>query len=214
MKRIFIILVSSMLLLSSCSYTEAPIEIIVPTVNIVSTTTTMTTITDITTVATTTATPIVTTEVICDDVATEVPILDNCLYIRDEVIHLSLTDACQQAVDDYDVVYPTGFVCKENTDEEYVAHDIYPNTVLFGHSYKSFAILNSLCVGETLKLTVNSSQTYEIQRSEEAYLNDLNTSVIFYSDDTDVLYHDYGYKALILLTCSENGRWVIVAEPI
>lgn len=29
-----------------------------------------------------------------------------------------------------------------------------------------------------------------------------------------MLFNDYGYEALILITCYGNDRWVIVAKPI
>ena len=239
--KLSLITICLLLSLTGCTYVEAPIENNIPLSNTVetistdivtsslqttstiqkSTTTTsfvtstiVETTINITTEAMIIDDPIVITDVVCDEIVPEHHILEDCLYIRDSVIHLTFANLCQQAVDDYDVIYPTGVVCYEGTDDEYIDEAVYPNTALFGHSYKSFSILNSLCVGETFDLYTNEHKIYEIQRSEEAYVNDANTKIFFYSDNTDVLFSEYDYEALILVTCSDNGRWVILAKPI
>lgn len=178
--------------------------------------------TTITSTTTTVTQLIITTKTITEPVVTikEIPTkfeLYDALLIRDRVIPLTFAEMRQSIIDNCEVLYPTGYVFNVNTDHEYIEEpkNVYPNTILFGHNYKSFSILNSLTVGETFDIDVHGQRTtYEIQRSEDAYLNDAWTKVYFYSDDLDILNTDYGYDALILFTCSNRGRWIIVAKPI
>lgn len=185
------------------------------------TTTSITTqITIIGTVTTLSTEPITTTEIITEpiitDVTTEIDLYD-ALLIRDKVIPLTFDVVRQSIIDNCDVLYPTGYVFNANTENEYIEppENVYQNTVLFGHNYKSFSVLSSLTVGETFDIDVHGQQTtYEIQRSEDTYLNAECTNAYFYSDNLDVLFVDYGYPALIMITCSDRGRWIVVAKPI
>lgn len=175
-----------------------------------------------TTLSTTTLStePITTTEIITEpiitDVTTEIDLYD-ALLIRGRVIPLTFNVVKQSIIDNCDVLYPTGYVFNSNTENEYIEppENVYRNTVLFGHNYKSFSVLSSLTVGETFNIDVHGQQTtYEIQRSEDTYLNAECTNAYFYSDNLDVLFVDYGYPALIMITCSDRGRWIVVAKPI
>lgn len=173
--------------------------------------------------STTTTTTTTTSEIIEDIIVTDIPsfkpivIPDNALYIRNNIICFTYADAIQENVDMYDVVYATGYLTDEGTEFERIerAENLYPYTILFGHNYKSFSILPYLYVGELFYMNVNGEQiTYEIQRSESGYdSNDLST-IYSYNDNIDMLRTDYGYDALILVTCYGDNRWVIVAKPV
>lgn len=194
----------------SCTVTTRP-----PIISATSTVTTITTfnmpntITSSSTISETTITDII------DVLPTTIP--DNTLCINNLVIYLTYADATQFNIDNYDVVYSTGYVIDENTEFEHIepAENVYPYTMLFGHDYKSFSILPNLIPGELFNMNVQgSSATYEIQRSERGYNSDDGTTIYSYSDNIDMLFNDYGYEALILITCYGKDRWVIVAKPI
>lgn len=186
--------------------------------SVISTTPTVTTITTFNTPNTITLNSTISETTITDIInvlPTTVP--DNTLCINNLVIYLTYADATQFNIDHYDVVYSTGYVIDENTEFEHIepAENVYPYTMLFGHDYKSFSILPNLIPGELFYMNVQgSSVTYEIQRSECGYDSDDGTTIYSYSDNIDMLFNDYGYEALILITCHEEDRWVIVAKPI
>lgn len=216
--------------LCSCSsiksvkeHTQTTSEYVTTTITKTTTKTTTSITTQITiigTVTTLSTEPITTTEIITEpiitDATTEIDLYD-ALLIRDKVIPLTFDVVRQSIIDNCDVLYPTGYVFNINTENEYIEspENVYRNTVLFGHNYKSFSVLSSLTVGETFDIDVHGQQTtYEIQRSEDTYLNAECTNAYFYSDNLDVLFVDYGYPALIMITCSDRGRWIVVAKPI
>lgn len=194
----------------SCTVTtHPPIISTTPTVTTITTFNIPNTITSISTISETTITDII------DVLPTTIP--DNTLCINNLVIYLTYADATQFNIDNYDVVYSTGYVIDENTEFEHIesAENVYPYTMLFGHDYKSFSILPNLIPGELFNMNVQgSSVTYEIQRSERGYNSDDGTTIYSYSDNIDMLFNDYGYEALILITCYGADRWVIVAKPI
>ena len=180
-----------------------------PTVTTITTFNIPNTITLSSTISETTITDII------DVLPTTIP--DNTLCINNLIIYLTYADATQFNIDNYDVVYSTGYVIDENTEFEHIepAENVYPYTMLFGHDYKSFSILPNLMPGELFHMNVQgSSVTYEIQRSECGYDSDDGATIYSYSDNIDMLFNDYGYEALILITCHGEDRWVIVAKPI
>lgn len=157
------------------------------------------------------------TDMISDDVTvTEFNIdLTDTLIIKDKIIYLTYADATQENIDNYDVVYATGYMIDLGDGNITISDNVYPYTMIFGHDYKSFSILPYLSVGELFYINIHGQNTtYEVQRSEQAYDNIYSSRVYFYSDDLDILFADYGYNALILITCYNNHRWVIVAKPI
>lgn len=157
------------------------------------------------------------TDTISDDVTvTEFNIdLTDTLIIKDKIIYLTYADATQENIDNYDVVYATGYMIDLGDGSMTISDNVYPYTMIFGHDYKSFSILPYLSAGELFYINVHGQNTtYEVQRSEQAYDNMYSSRVYFYSDDLDILFTDYGYDALILITCFNNNRWVVVAKPI
>lgn len=176
------------------------------------------TITAVTTTSTAIIEDITTeTDMIGNDVTvTEFNIdLTDTLLIKDKIIYLTYADATQENIDNYDVVYATGYMIDLGDGNITISDDVYPYTMIFGHDYKSFSILPYLSVGELFYINVHGQNTaYEVQRSEQAYDNMYSSRVYFYNDDLDILFTDYGYDALILITCFNNNRWVVVAKPI
>ena len=183
-----------------------------------STATTTLTITAVTTTSTTIIEDATAeTDTISDDVTvTEFNIdLTDTLIIKDKIIYLTYADATQENIDNYDVVYATGYMVDLGDGNITISDNAYPYTMIFGHDYKSFSILPYLSVGELFYINVHGQNTpYEVQRSEQAYDNTCGSNVYFYSDDSDILFTDYEYDALILITCFNNNRWVVVAKPI
>lgn len=187
-----------------------------PTTSIVASTATPTVVTLPTMTATDAPMPITSDVEYISEAPTELEVYD-ALLIRSRVIPLTFADVRQSVIDNNDVVYPTGYVINDDTEYEYVAppETVYPNTVLFGHNYRSFSILHTLAAGETFTIDVHGQRTvYEIQRSEEAYINAEYTDLYFYSDNLNMLYEQFDYHALIMVTCYNSGRWVVVAKPI
>lgn len=203
---------------SDAIYLNSSITTTMVSCTVITTTNTTTTITTTNTTTTTTPENPVEEIKVTEFSSIEPTILsDDTLCIRDKIIYLTYADALQENVDRYDVVYPTGYLADEGTDRERIEipENLYPYTMLFGHNYKSFSILPYIEVGELFYINVHGTQTvYEVQRSESAYDNEDSTRVYFYSDNLDILYADYGYNALILITCYENHRWIIVAKPV
>lgn len=136
---------------------------------------------------------------------TELYIPDDSIVIRGNIIPIVYGKADQYTVDTYDVVQDTGLIKGTN------------NTILFGHNTGSFSILNSLYVGDTIVLdNYGEAKTYVVQRSELAICNEDQTDANFLSDGIGSIYNDYGYPALVLVTCATgyawNYRWVVIAE--
>jgi predicted nucleic acid-binding protein len=157
------------------------------------------------------------TDIISDDITiAEFNIdLTDTLIIKDKIIYLTYADATQENIDNYDVVYATGYMIDLGDGNITISDNVYPYTMIFGHDYKSFSILPNLIPGELFYMNVQgSSVTYEIQRSESGYDSDDGVTIYSYSDNIDILFNDYGYEALILITCYGEDRWVIVAKPI
>lgn len=141
--------------------------------------------------------------------------LTDTLIIKDKIIYLTYADATQENIDKYDVVYATGYMIDLGDGNITISDNVYPYTMIFGHDYKSFSILPYLSVGELFYINVHGQNTtYEVQRSEHAYDDMYSSRVYFYNDDLDILFTDYGYDALILITCFNDNRWVVVAKPI
>lgn len=129
------------------------------------------------------------------------------IVIKGNTIPIAYGAATQDMVDTYDVVQDTGLI--EDTN----------NTFLFGHNDLSFSILDTVNCGETI--TVNNygvTKNYQVERSELAILTDDETDIIMFSDGNNVVYRDYGFPALVLITCARgydwNYRWVIVAREM
>lgn len=163
------------------------------------------------TVSTTTQTDITTTVAISTTVsATTVNNIDipkDSLLIKDNAILLTYGLPDQDMVDNSEAVYDTG------------KHSNEYNTVIFGHAYKSFTILDSVEVGETIVMNYHGFvKSYEVTRSERATINHDETEIKFISDGKEVVGTDYGYHGLVLVTCDkeddENYRWIVVAREI
>lgn len=129
------------------------------------------------------------------------------IVIKGNSIPIAYGVATQDMVDTYDVVQDTGLI--EDTN----------NTFLFGHNDWSFSILDTVNCGETI--TINNygvTKNYQVERSELAILTDDETDIIMFSDGNNVVYRDYGFPALVLITCARgydwNYRWVIVAREM
>ena len=132
---------------------------------------------------------------------------DDSLVIHDNAIPLVYGYVTQDMVDAYDVVQDTGLITGSD------------NTILLGHSNRSFIVLDSVEVGETIILNnYGDTKYYEVQRSELAILNQEGTDVQFLSDGIIAIRHDYGYPALVLVTCANgyawNYRWIVIAKEI
>jgi len=133
---------------------------------------------------------------------------NDSLVIRKTVINLVYGDASRQAlVDANDAVYDT-----VSLSNEY-------NTMIFGHSYKKFEILDTMFVGEKFYLNYHGSvRSYEVQESGLAELNEYKSDVTFVGSDKELLYTDLGYHSLFLITCDKqdpvNRRWLVIAKEV
>lgn len=152
--------------------------------------------------AVTTAEPIVepTTEA-------EPNIPNDSLVIKENVIKLAYGDPTQDMIDKNDAVYDTGYIS-----------NIY-NTVIFGHAYKGFNILDSVAVGEKFAMNNDGEiKYYEVQKSGRALCNEYHSDMTYVGETEPILYTDFGYPGLILVTCDKqdevNYRWIIVAKEI
>lgn len=172
---------------------------------------TTTTETSAITVSTTTQTDITTTVAISTTVsATTVNTIDipkDSLLIKENTILLTYGLPDQDMVDNSEAVYDTGL------------HSNEYNTVIFGHAYKSFTILDSVEVGETIVMNYHGfTKSYEVTRSERATISQDQTEICFISDGKEVVETDYGYHGLVLVTCDkedeENYRWIVVAKEL
>ena len=113
----------------------------------------------------------------------------------------------QDMVNTYDVVQDTGLI--ENTN----------NTILFGHNNRSFSILEEVNCGEIITLNnFGVEKSYQVEKSELGILSDDETDILTINDGNFVIYQDYVFHALILITCANNYnwnyRWIIVAREL
>lgn len=163
------------------------------------------------TVSTTTQTDITTTVAISTTVSAttvnNIDIPNDSLLIKENTIFLTYGIPNQDLVDNSEAVYDTG----EHSNEY--------NTVIFGHAYKSFTILDSVEVGETIFMNYHGfTKSYEVTRSERATISQNETEIRFVSDNEEVVKTNYGYHGLVLVTCDKqddvNYRWIVVAKEI
>lgn len=129
------------------------------------------------------------------------------IVIKGQTIPISYGKATQGMVDANEVVQDTGLI--EGTN----------NTFLFGHNDRSFSILDTVNCGETI--TINNygvTKNYQVERSELAILTDDETDIVMFNDGGNVVYRDYGFPALVLITCAGgygwNYRWIIIAKEM
>lgn len=129
------------------------------------------------------------------------------IIIKGNVIPIAYGVATQDMVNTYDVVQDTGLI--ENTN----------NTILFGHNNRSFSILEEVNCGEIITLNnFGVEKSYQVEKSELGILSDDETDIVTINDGNFVIYQDYGFHALILITCANNYnwnyRWIIVAREL
>lgn len=171
-----------------------------------SSTSTTSTVTSVQTVATTEATTTIVTDIPAEPPVTEMIIPEDTLVIKEVIIPLTYGIPTQEMVDNSDVVCDNGEISGINT-------------FIMGHSYKSFEILDSVTEGEIFAINNQGElKYYEVQRSERAYLNEEDTDVYFCCDNSEILYNNYGYPAVILITCDKQDpyqyRWIVIAKEV
>lgn len=144
---------------------------------------------------------------ILERIAKENLIKSDYIELNKKRIPLAYGEANQQMVDKYDVVQDTGLI--ENTS----------NIFMFGHNNRSFGMLDLVNVGDVIKLDNNGvTNKFQVERNELGILTPSETDIAFLSDGENVVYKDYGYKALVLITCAtgyaRNYRRVVIAKEM
>ena len=133
---------------------------------------------------------------------------NDSLVIRSSIIKLAYGDASLQAlIDNSDAVYDTGYISNEY------------NTMIFGHSDKKFEILDAMEVGEIFYMNYHGEvRLYEVQKSGLADLDEYHNDATFVGENEELLYTDFGYHSLFLITCDKqdpvNRRWIVIAKEI
>lgn len=205
LKKSLVLLIPFVLFLLSCSDNNVVMEtshlIVESTTRI-----TETTISTITTYTTTTESVSTEPQTIVEEDTTEPFTPAGSLKIRDQLIWLTFGRPTQDLVDTSDVVYSTNVDC-------------WNNIILLGHDYRSFSILSSVEEGEAVLMNVDGEvKFYEVQQSERAYTTNQETKLYFFSDvneENEILTTNYyDLPALVMITCYENNRWVVLAKEI
>lgn len=203
-KKSLILSIPFVLFLLSCSDNN----VIMETSHLIVESTPQITETPISTTTYTSTTESVSTELqtIVEEDTTESFTPAGSLKIRDQLIWLTFGRPTQDLVDTSDVVYSTNVDC-------------WNNIALFGHNYWSFSILSSVEKGETVLMNVDGEvKFYEVQQSERAYTTNQETELYFFSDVNEkneiLTTNYYDLPALVMVTCYENNRWVVLAKEI
>lgn len=132
----------------------------------------------------------------------------NGIIINNQVIETVICPSYQENIDAYDVVQDVDYLSKEN------------DIVLIGHNYRSFAIIETIAVGDTVILVnYGVPYYYEVHRSELSYLNYDRTDIFSCEQGDSLFQGDFGFEnTLRLITCSSDNRpgyqWIVVAERI
>ena len=186
-------------------------EVIVTTSNVMTSnlTTTMTMTSSITTSTTTTTDVAISifedeeTTIKDEIVVAEIP--SECIIIHDNTIEIVHARANQYNVDSYDVVQDTDLCDNSNA--------IY----MFGHNNKSFAILDTVSLDESITLVNDGIPVeYTVERSELGILAENGEDVNLLTDGFNIRYQGYESQKLILITCAtgypSNYRWIVIAN--
>lgn len=133
--------------------------------------------------------------------------LFDCLVIDWQEIPIVRLPATQSNVDRNDVVLDTSVWTTER--------DLY----FFGHNMQSFAFLHWVNVGDVIKFYDGyEEKLYVVERSERGEMTEDETYIISNKDGTELVYTDFGYETIRLITCSGSAkstkRWVVIARKI
>ena len=132
---------------------------------------------------------------------------NDSLVIKEVVINLAYGESTQDMIDNNDAVYDTGYISNKY------------NPTIFGHSFKGFDILDSMVVGEKFAMNnYGEIKYFEVQKSGLAVLNEYHSDATYVGENEGILYTDFGYHGLILITCDKqepnDHRWIVIAKEI
>ena len=133
--------------------------------------------------------------------------IKDAIIIGEKVIDIFYGAASQENVDEHDVVQ----------DTEYFSD--YSSTFLFGHCYGSFSCLKSINVGDIIVLVNDGvERRFVVTRSEIAEVINDGYDFQSCSDGMRLVYNDFEYKNIRLVTCLEESpnlyRWVVIGQLI